>query len=48
MFCPKCRTQCRADAKFCHSCGRNLQEQRDSLPHKNENDVGNIAVQYFH
>ena len=49
MFCSYCGIQCSVDANFCHSCGRNLQEERDSLSRsENENDLGNIIADYFH
>ena len=49
MFCSNCGIQCSVNANFCHSCGRNLQEQRDSLSRgENENDLVNIIADYFH
>ena len=49
MFCSNCGIQCSVDANFCHSCGRNLQEERDSLSRgENENDLGNIIADYFY
>ena len=49
MFCSNCGIQCSVDVNFCHSCGRNLQEERDSLSRgENENDLGNITADYFY
>ena len=52
MFCSNCGIQCPIDARFCHSCGKNLQDERASLSSENDNyievDEDSIIAEYFH
>ena len=47
MFCSNCGTQCLLDAYFCHSCGKQLGEERARLSSGNDN-VDDKIRDYFH
>jgi hypothetical protein len=50
MFCSTCGTQCPIVSHFCHSCGKNLQDERASLSSENDTEVNedSIITEYFH
>ena len=47
MFCSNCGTRFHLEAYYCHSCGKNLQDERAGLYGENDN-VTDIIADYFH
>ena len=50
MFCSSSGTQCHIVSHFCHSCAKNLQDERACLSSENDPEVNedSVITEYFH